>query len=98
MKALLDFLRLVPVPVQIAIAGIVLGGAAFAGHEVRYMTVSDFTKSYVLDLKREIRELQKELADPDLLPRVREMLIEQLDDMVDELCYEVPDDPYCKDR
>jgi len=97
MKVILDLIKVIPLQMQVAIACLVIGGVAFAGLETRYMTVSDFTKSYILDLKREIRELEKELADPGLPPRVQEMLFEQLELMIDELCYEVPDDPYCKD-
>jgi len=94
----LELLKLIPRPIQLTLAGILIGGLAFAGHETRYMTVSDYTKSYVLDLKREIREVQKELANPGLPPKVRQMLAEDLEAMIDELCYEVPDDPYCRSR
>lgn len=98
MKALIDFLKLIPRPMQIAIAGMVLGGAAFAGHEIRYMTVADYTKSYILELKSEIRELERELRRSDIDPGYRQVLAEQLERMIDELCYELPDDPYCRDR
>jgi len=98
MTKLLELLNLMPRAVQIAVAGILLGGLAFAGHEVRYMTVGQFTKSYVLDLKSEIRALQRELSNPDIDARTKQILREQLDQMTDELCYEVPDDPYCKNR
>lgn len=96
MSKLLELLNLMPRAVQIAIAGMLIGGLAFAGHEVRYMTVSQFTKSYVLDLKSEIRAVQRELTDPDLDVRIAQILREQLDQMLDELCYETPNDPYCK--
>lgn len=95
---LADVLSVVPKSVQLVIAGGVLTGAVVTAAETRYMTVADYTKSYVLDLKAEIREIKKDLADPDLSPQVRAMLQEQLDSLLDELCYEVNDDPYCKDR
>ena len=98
LSKLTELLGLMPRPIQIALAGILLGGIAFAGHEVRYMTVSQFTKSYVLDLRSEIRALARELTNPDIDSRTRRILQEQLDQMIDELCYEVPDDPYCKNR
>ena len=94
----LELLKLIPRPIQLTLAGILIGGFAFAGHESRYMTVSDYTKSYVLDLKSEIRETRKDLANPDLAPEVREILKEALEALLDELCYEVPNDAYCKDR
>jgi len=94
----LELLKLIPKPIQLTIAGILIGGLAFAGHETRYMTVSDYTKSYILDLKGEIRETRKDLANPDLPAEVREILEEALESMLDELCYEVPDDRYCEDR
>ncbi len=96
MTKLLELLNLIPRAVQIAVAGILIGGLAFAGHEMRYMTVGQFTKSYVLDLKSEIRAIQRELNDPDIDVRTKAILREQLDQMLDELCYEAPNDPYCK--
>jgi len=94
----LDILKLIPKPIQLTIAGILLGGMAFAGHETRYMTVGDYTKSYVLDLKSEIREIRKDLATPELPQEVKDILLESLEALLDDLCYEVPDDPYCKNR
>ena len=58
------------------------------------MTVGQYTKSYVLDLKREIRNIRKDLGR-DIDPEIRQMLEDQLAEMIDELCYEMPDDPYC---
>jgi hypothetical protein len=98
MNKILEILGLLPKAVQVAIAGMLFGGIAFAAHEQRYMTVGQYTKSYVLDLKREIRNIEKDLADSDLPARVRDVLKEQLDQMIDELCYEIPDDPYCRAR
>jgi hypothetical protein len=95
---ILDLLGLMPRPVQIAIAALLIGGIAVAAHEQRYMTVDQFTKSYVLDLKAEIRNTKKDLADPELDSRVREIFVEQLNAMLDELCYEMPEDAYCKAR
>ena len=96
MKILLDFIKLIPAPVQIAVASMVIGGVAFAGLETRYMTVSDYTKSYVLDLKSAIREIMGQLDDPDLSDREREWLEMELESLIDELCYEMPDDRLCK--
>ncbi len=87
----------IPKPVAISIACIVIGGAGTFAHEVRYMTVADFTKSYILDLKREIRENRNDLADTND-PAARRIIQEIIDMLVDELCFEVPNDPYCKDR
>ncbi len=98
MSSLLDALKLIPKPMQIAIAGIVIGIGAVYAHESRYMTVGQFTKSYLLDLKAEIRETKKDLSNPDLPARVREMLQANLEAMLDDLCYELPSDPYCLDR
>ena len=95
MKVIIDFLKLIPVPIQIALASMIIGGTAFAGLETRYMTVSDFTKSYVLDLKSAIREIIRELENPDLTERERTWLEQELETLLDELCYEKPDDPLC---
>ena len=93
-----ELINLMPRGIQIAIAGMLIGGLAFAGHEARYMTVGQFTKSYVLDLKAEIRNTKKDLADQGLDVRLRELLVEQLESMLDDLCYEMPLDAYCKAR
>lgn len=95
MKIILDFIKLIPVPVQIAVASMVIGGVAFAGLETRYMTVSDFTKSYVLDLKKLIRDLSQDLEDPNLSDRERRWIQEELESLLDELCYEKPNDRLC---
>ena len=91
-----DLLGFLPKTVQIAVASLVIGGGAIFGAESRYMTVADFTKSYILDLKREIRTLENELRDSTLTARERQRLNEQLQALLDELCYELPNDPYCK--
>ena len=98
MIKLFELLNLMPRAMQIAIAGIVIGIGAVYAHEIRYMTVGQFTKSYLLDLKAEIRETKKDLMNPDLPARVREMLQENLEAMLDDLCYELPNDAYCRDR
>ncbi len=97
MSAFIEILALIPKGVQIVIASGVLGGAGFYVHEVRYMTVSDYTKGYVLDLKSEIRQILQDVNREDLDPQVREILQEQLDELLAELCYERPDDPYCEE-
>jgi len=65
--------------------------------EIRYMTVADFTKSYVLDLKSEIRELKDDLkkADSD---GERRQIQKDIDALIDELCEERPNDPLCSQR
>ena len=95
-----QMLALMPKSAQIAIIGLLLGGAAFAAHEIRYMTVADFTKSFILDLKSEVRALRRELSDDDLDPAARAILREQMEQLLDELCLEVnPDvEPYCRGR
>jgi hypothetical protein len=96
MKILLDLINLIPKELQIGIACLVIGGVAFAGLETRYMTVSDYTKSYVLDLKKAIREIQNDLRDLNLTERERLHLEMELQELIDELCYERPDDKiYC---
>lgn len=95
MKALIDFLKLLPASVQVAIVCLILGGGFVLAAESRYMTVDQFTKSYVLDLKSLIREYHKDLQNPDLTDRERVWIEEQIQLLIDELCYELPDDPYC---
>jgi hypothetical protein len=97
MNFLLDFIKLIPVSLQVAIASMVIGGAAVYGAESRYMTVSDFTKSYVLDLKKSIREIMRTLDDEMLTDLEREWLEIELEELIDELCYEAPEDRLCKD-
>ena len=92
---LIDLLKLIPAQVQILVVGVVLGGAAFAGAESRYLTVSQFEKSYILDLKAEIRDLRRELRDDTLTEREIEMLEDYLQELIAELCYEQPDDAEC---
>jgi hypothetical protein len=97
MKFILDAVNLLPKPVQLTIAGILIGGMAFAGIETRYMTVSDFTKSYVLDLKKVIREIEYDLQRLELTDRERHDLEMELEELIDELCYEKPDDRLCQE-
>ena len=95
MNAMLQALEYVPAPIRMML----LGGLLFAGAEIRYMTVADFTKSYVLDLKSEIREIRKDLTNPNLSSEHRDDLEEQLQQLLDDLCYETDNkDLYCKDR
>jgi hypothetical protein len=98
MNFFIDLVKLIPVPVQIAVVSMVLGGVAFAGLETRYMTVSDFTKSYVLDLKKAIREIEYVLREEDLTERERRDLEMELEELIDELCYEKPDDRLCQEE
>jgi len=96
MNALFELLKLIPIPVQVAVASMVLGGVAFAGLETRYMTVSDFTKSYVLDLKKLIREIERDLEELTLTERERRIMEMELEELIDELCYEKPSDRICQ--
>jgi hypothetical protein len=98
MKGILDFIKLLPTPIQMVLAALLLGVTLAYAHESRYMTVSDFTKSYVLDLKVLIRDLSKDLADPELTEREREWIEEEIESLTDELCYEMPDDRLCKEE
>lgn len=96
MKIILDLIQLIPKQLQIAIACLLIGGVAFAGLESRYMTVSDYTKSYILDLKKAIREVEYILRTEELTERERHNYEVELQEMIDELCYEKPDDKvYC---
>jgi hypothetical protein len=98
MKWLTDILNMLPPSVRWgALAGVLILGIAY-GHETRYMTVGQYTKSYVLDLKAEIRAIRNELERDDVDPVTEELLEEQLEALLDELCYEVPNDPYCRNR
>ena len=91
---MIDLLNVLPKSVSIPLATLALGGGAVYGLEHRYMTVADFTKSYVLILKREIRDLRKEAAAAS--GREKEILEEELQRLIDELCIEHPDDAYCR--
>jgi hypothetical protein len=98
MKWLTDILNMLPPSVRWgALAGILVIGIAY-GHESRYMTVGEYTKSYVLDLKAEIRAIKADLSSGNLPAETAEILREQLEALLDELCYEKPDDPYCRKR
>src|SRR5210317_1844656 len=97
MTNLLELLKLIPVQAQVAIVCLLIGGLSFAGLETRYMTVSDFTKSYVLDLKKVIREIEIILREEELTERERRDLELELEELIDELCYETPEDRKCDD-
>lgn len=98
MGQIIELLKLIPKPVQVVIAALLLGAGFAYAHEVRYMTVADFTKSYVLDLKKIIRELKNELHDEDLSDRDRLNLEMDIEELIDELCYENPNDRLCDDE
>ena len=91
----IEWLKMLPTSVQVAVAGILLGITAVYAHETRYMTIDQFTKSYILDLKSIIRDLEKELREEDLTPRERELIEDEIDSLIDELCYENPKDRLC---
>lgn len=92
--AIADILAFVPKSIALSIASIMIGAGAFAGMEIRYVSASQFQKSYVLQLKREIRELRSEIADTED-DELRARLEEYLDELIDELCIEMPDDREC---
>lgn len=98
MKMILEFLNYLPPLAQVSVIGLILGAGLVYAHETRYMTVGQYTKSYVLNLKAEIRAIRAELDTEELDPVTRELLEEQLESLLDELCYERPDDVYCKRR
>lgn len=98
MTKIIDLLNMMPKAIRLTLIGMLFGGLAFAGHEVRYMTVAQYTKSYILDLKAEIRETRRDLRSQDLPARVREILTENLAALIDELCYELPNDRECKNQ
>ena len=93
----MKLLEMIPEGMRIPIACLLLGGMGVAFAESRYMTVDQFTRSYVLDLKSEIRSIERELRRPELDDEYRMMLLEQLEALIAELCYEMPEDPYCRD-
>lgn len=86
-------LNVIPKPVLLMLAGGMVVGYA----EVRFMTVADFTKSYVLDLKAAIRDYRADLKGAET-DRERALIQEQIDALLDELCEERPKDPYCEGR
>ncbi len=92
---MLDLLALIPKPIALSIASLVIGAAAFGGMESRYVTTSDFTKSYVLQLKREIREVRKEIKD-EAHSGLKARLEDDLAALIDELCMTAPDDRECR--
>lgn len=95
-----SLLTLVPKSVSLTILGILIGGSAVLGAEARYMKVSDFTKSYILTLKREIRENSNELKNAET-EKERALIREILEGLLDDLCQRVDDpkdEPYCKNR
>ena len=89
-------LEFVPKPVAAGAGLVLLGGVSVGAMESRYMTVADFTESFILDLKREIRETRKDLETMDPGPG-RDLLEEQLEQLLDQLCMKKPDDPYCRE-
>ena len=95
MLELTNLLNFVPKPVAAGVVIFVLGGGAVVGMEMRYMTVAEFTKSYVLDLKSEIRDLRDDLKDAET-ERERRLIQEDIDRLIDELCEERPDDRMCE--
>ena len=95
MPDLMKLLALIPKSLQVVIAAMIIGMSIAYAHEVRYMTVSDYTKSYILDLKAAIRELQKLLRDSTLSNHDRETIEDQLAEAIAELCYEDKNDKYC---
>jgi hypothetical protein len=98
MGEFLKLLQALPKMVQIVIISVILGvGFAYA-HEARYMTISDFNKGYILDLKKNIRDIQATLRTATLSPVERRIYAEELAQMIAELCYEVPNDNYCPIR
>lgn len=98
MGNLIELLKQLPPMVRVAIIGLILGAGVVYAHETRYMTVGQYTKSYVLNLKAEIRAIRDNLTDQNLDAGTRKLLEEQLASLLDELCYERPNDPYCKNR
>lgn len=75
----------------------VAGGLIVGYAEIRFMTVADFTKSYVLDLKQAIRAARDDLKEAET-ERERRLIQEDIESLLDELCEERPDDPWCKER
>ena len=87
----------IPKPIAAGLACIIVGVGGTYAHEARYMTVGQYTKSYVLDLKQYIRDLRKDLREAES-DGERDRIREELERALDELCYEIPDDPLCKGR
>ena len=92
---MIEILSFIPKPIQLGVLGLIVGGAGFLGMESRYVNSSQFTKSYILNLKQAIR---KELHAEDLTEREKERLEDDLAELIDELCYETNNnDRLCED-
>jgi len=89
-----DLLNMIPQPVRMTLAALLLGILAVAGADQRYMTVDTYMKGYILDLKEAIRELRRQL-DRAETETERQSIQRDIDELIDELCYEKPDDSYC---
>jgi hypothetical protein len=92
---ILDLLKMIPVQVQVVIVSLLLGGALVYAAESRYVSMDRFTKAYVLDLKKAIREVEYILRDEVLTDRERRDLEMELEELIDELCFEAPEDRKC---
>ena len=88
MSGFIDFLKLIPPQVQVVIASLVLGAAVVYAAESRYVTMDRFQKAYILDLKKIIREIEYILRDEVLTDRERRDLELELEELIDELCFE----------
>lgn len=98
MSTVEGILGFMPKSVRLMAIGAIAALAAGAAAESRYMKISDFTKSYILDLRSDIRAIKKDIeATQD--DAARKVLEEQLERMLDDLCLETRgDDPYCENR
>ena len=95
MNGFIDFLKLIPPQVQVVVASVVLGAAVVYAAESRYVSMDQFQKAYILDVKRMIRELQQLLREDELTERERHEIELEIEFLIDELCYELPEDRMC---
>lgn len=94
---MIELLKIIPTPITIAIACLLLGAAGIVAADSRYVQIGAFQKSYELSLAKEIRELRRELSN-EQNERARELLQREIEALLDDLCHEKPDHIYCESR
>lgn len=99
MNFLVKLIDWVPVAARVPVLLFVMFSTLAVGAELRYLPAADYKKGYILQLRGEIRELTRDIANPDISPDAKKLMREQLEELLDELCLETSErDPYCKAR
>lgn len=94
---MIEFLKSIPVTIQIAVGGIILGVGGLVAADSRYVLASLYDKSFVLQSAAAVRELRKELRIAEDQEDI-DLIREEIEQILDDMCYEAPDHAYCKDR